>query len=451
MARRRERSPRRTRISRRTAAFVALCTAVVALFTVLVSLQSVLYGTPVPLSFILGAALCVSPLLAISHPRWAVGLFTAGALALPLTVVPELAIASPWPWSVPALLTFILFVGVVTFLHGARLGAFALILGAIASLVSPMLRPDMVAVPESSASATADLIVTTSLASAMFLIASLIAGRVRVAAELSREREHSALEEARRALVEERTKIARELHDVVAHSMSVIQVQASTAKYRIPDLDDVAVAEFEDIAATARSSLAEMRRMLGVLRTEDQSAELAPQQGIDDIPSLVDSIRRAGVEVGLVLEGGDAATAATPAVQIAAFRIVQEALSNAVRHAPGAQIAVRVRAESRSIRIVVHNTAPPRLPDGHVGGYGLRGMRERAELLGGSLSAGPSTDGGWEVEAVLPVSPDRTVSPNDPSPADLPSSATPLGATPRDAAPHNPAPHNTAPHNKERS
>ncbi len=142
--------------------------------------------------------------------------------------------------------------------------------------------------------------------------------------------------------------------------MSVIQVQASTAKYRIPALNDAATAEFDDIAATARGSLAEMRRMLGVLRTEDQTAELAPQQGIDDIPALVDTIRRAGVEVGLVLEGGEAAAAATPSVQIAAFRIVQEALSNAVRHAPGARIAVQLRAEARSIRIRVHNgrTAP---------------------------------------------------------------------------------------------
>lgn len=403
MARRRERTPLRQRISRRTFALVALGTAVVALYAILVSLQSALYGTPLPLSFILGAALCVSPLLAITRPAWAIALFTAGAFTLPLIVVPESAIRSPWPWSVPALLVFVLFVGVVTFLHGARLGAFALLLGAIASLLAPVLRPDMVALPESSASATADLIVTTAVASAVFLIAALVAGRVRVAAELTREKEHSALEEARRALVEERTRIARELHDVVAHSMSVIQVQSSTARYRIPGLSDAATAEFDDIAATARASLTEMRRMLGVLRTEDQSAELAPQQGIDDIPALVDSIRRAGVEVGLVLEGGDAASAATPAVQIAAFRIVQEALSNAVRHAPGARIAVRLQAEARSIRIRVHNAAPPRDPDGHGGGYGLRGMRERAEILGGSLSAGPASDGGWDVEAVLPL------------------------------------------------
>jgi signal transduction histidine kinase len=277
----------------------------------------------------------------------------------------------------------------------------------------------MVATPESAGSATADLIVAASVATAGALIAALVASRVRVTAELTREKEHSALEESRRALIEERTRIARELHDVIAHSMSVVQVQASTARYRIPDLGDAAAAEFDDIAATARASLTEMRRMLGVLRTEDQTAELAPQQGIDDVPSLVDSIRRAGVDVGLVLEGAEAATAATPAVQIAAFRIVQEALSNAVRHAPGARISVRVHADDTEIRIHVHNPAPPRPAESHGGGYGLRGMRERAELLGGSLSAASSADGGWDVRARLPLSPDAAPSP---APAPAPTS-----------------------------
>ena len=408
MARRRERTPRRQRISRRTAALAALCAASVALYAILVPLQTILYGTPLPLSFLLGAALCASPLLALSHPRWAIALLTGAAFLLPLAVVPELAIESPWPWSVPALLTFVLFVGVVTFLHGARLGAFALILGVIAALIAPLLRPDVVASPASSGSATADLIVTAAVAVAMYLIAALMAGRLRVAAELTREKEHSALEESRRALVEERTRIARELHDVVAHSMSVIQVQASTARYRIPGLSEAATSEFDDIAATARSSLTEMRRMLGVLRTEDQTAELAPQQGIDDIPVLVESIRRAGVEVGLALEGQKTASSASPAVQIAAFRIVQEALSNAVRHAPGARIEVRLQADAATVRLHVRNSAPSRTPERHGTGYGLRGMRERAELLGGSLSAGPAADGGWSVDAMLPLSADSS-------------------------------------------
>lgn len=401
MARRRPRTERAPRISRRTAALSALGAACLVLFSILVPIQTVLYGTSLPLSFILGAALCGSPLLALTHPRWAITAFCASAFALPLIVVPTLATESPWPWSVPALLTFVLFVGVVTFMHGARLGAFPLVIGAVLSLTAPLLRPEIVATAPTAGSATADLIVTTSVAAAMFLVAILVAGRVRVSAELTREREHSALEESRRGLVEERTRIARELHDVIAHSMSVIQVQASTARYRLPEIGDTASAEFDSIAATARESLTEMRRMLGVLRTEDQTAELAPQQRIDDIPALVDTMRRAGVTVGLEITG--AAGDASQAVQIAAFRIAQEALSNAVRHASGAPVTVRVQADADAVRVRVRNGRASTHPVPTGGGYGLRGMRERVELLGGVFTAGPTTDGGWEVAASLPL------------------------------------------------
>ncbi|WP_102192903.1 sensor histidine kinase [Microbacterium aurantiacum] len=401
MAKRRQRTRRSPRITRRSA-IALLCGALLALFAVLVPIQTALYGTPLPLAFILGAALCSAPLLALSRPRTAIAQFCAAAFALPLFVVPELAVASPWPWSVPALITFVLFVGVVTFVHGSRLGVFPLAIGVLSSLTAPLLRAEIVMTAGAASSATADMIVTASLAVAMYLIAVLVAARARVGAELNREREHSALEEARRALMEERTRIARELHDVIAHSMSVIQVQASTARYRLPSLDQEVAAEFEDIAATARGSLTEMRRMLGVLRTEDQTAELAPQQGIDDIPALVDSIRRAGVEVGLEIITGDAPSVA-PGVQIAAFRIVQEALSNAVRHAPETMISVRVRVDAAAVHIAVQNSAPATTTLEQAPGHGLRGMRERAQLLGGTFGAGPVADGGWAVEAVLPL------------------------------------------------
>ncbi|MEV7608782.1 sensor histidine kinase [Microbacterium sp. NPDC089320] len=415
MARRRPRTPRAPRISRRTAGLATIGAVSLALFTVLVSLQTALYGTAVGLSFILGAALCSAPLLSLWHPRWAIASFGAAAFALPLLVVPTQATEAPWPWSVPALLTFVVMVGVVTFVHGAGPGAVTLAVGVLVSLTAPLLRPDVVATPATAASATADLIVTTSLAAAMFLLAVLVAGRVRVSAELTKEREHSALEESRRALVEERTRIARELHDVIAHSMSVIQVQASTARYRLPDLGEAATSEFDSIAATARGSLTEMRRMLGVLRTEDQAAELAPQQSIDDIPSLVDTIRRAGVTVGLEITG--AAADAPHGVQIAAFRIAQEALSNAVRHASGAAVTVRLQADLETVVLRVRNGRPPGPSAAPGGGYGLRGMRERVELLGGSFTAGPTPDGGWEVAASLPLhegsAPDITTIPEE--------------------------------------
>jgi signal transduction histidine kinase len=408
MARRRRRAgrvPRASRISRRTAALAAVCAATVVLFAVLVPVQTVLYGTPLPLSFILGAGLCVSLLLAITHPRRAVALFCGAAFLLPLIVSPELAIAAPWPWSVPALLTFVLLVGIVTFLHGVRLGAFPLVIGVVSSLTAPVLRPDIVSTAATAASATADLVVTASLASATFLIAALLAGRLRIGAELTRERENAALEQSRRALVEERTRIARELHDVIAHSLSMVQVQASTARYRLPEIGAEAAAEFDSIAATARESLTEMRRMLGVLRTEDQTVELAPQQGIADVPALVDTVRRAGVTVGLEITGDSGVV--PPTVQIAAFRIAQEALSNAVRHASGTHITVRIQIDAATVGIRVRNAPSPISSTASTTstgpGHGLRGMRERAELLGGTLTAAATSDGGWEVNAVLPV------------------------------------------------
>ncbi|WP_091234154.1 sensor histidine kinase [Microbacterium sp. 3J1] len=398
------RTKRTARMSRRTAALASVGIVAITLYSILVPVQTALYGTSLPLSFLLGAALCVAPLLAVSHPRWAILLFCSASFTLPLLVVAGLATEAPWPWSVPVLLAFVLLVGVVTFVHGARLGAFPLVIGAALSLTAPLLRGDVMATEGVVSAVTANLIVTTSVSAAMYLVAALTAGRMRVAAELSREREHSALEESRRALVEERTRIARELHDVIAHSMSVIQVQASTARYRLPGIGDEASGEFDSIAATARTSLTEMRRMLGVLRTEDQSAELTPQQGIEDIPSLVDTFRRAGVTIGLQITG--AVADAPSAAQIAMFRIVQEALSNAVRHAAGAAVTVRLTSEGDMLVVRVRNGTPSDTSPATGGGYGLRGMRERVEILGGTFTAGPTSDGGWEVAAALPLSVD---------------------------------------------
>lgn len=403
MARSRQRSDRAPRITRRTVALLLVGAAVIVLYSVFVPLQTVLFATPLPLSFILGAGVCAAPLLALHRPRSAIVVFAVAAVASPLFVASRDAAAAPWPWSVPALLSFVLLVGVVTFQHGARLGAFPLVIGSLASLALPLVRQDVIDSAGVAANVTANLIVTASVALATYVIAALTAGRLRVAAELTKEREHSALEESRRALVEERTRIARELHDVIAHSMSVIQVQASTARYRLPELDAAAGAEFDSIATTARASLTEMRRMLGVLRTEDHSAELAPQQGVDDIPALVETIRRAGVTVGLEITGpiGDAPRA----VQIAAYRITQEALSNAVRHARGAAVTVRVQADGAQLTLRVRNARPESVDEAKGGGHGLRGMRERVDLLGGTFTAGATPDGGWEVAAALPSTP----------------------------------------------
>lgn len=371
---------------------ILLVIAAVALAAVLVPVHAALYGTAVPLALLLGVVLTGSLLVAIPRPRIAIGLFSLAAFLLPLFVIPETV--GPWPWTVPALITFAAFVGVITFLHGWRMGLTPLLVGNAGSLAAPLLQPEVAAANPP----TADLIVAASISVVAYIVAILLAGRIRATKELTSERDLTAQEQSRRVLVEERNRIARELHDVVAHSLSLIQVQASTARYRVPDLADNAAKELADIAATARGSLTEMRRLLGVLRTDDQTAELAPQQGIEEIPALIDSTRRTGVDVALELIA--LTPDVPPTVQIAAFRIVQESLSNAVRHAPGASVSVQVRTEPLMLRLRVHNTAagvPPVQGEGH----GLTGMRERVALLDGTFQAGPDADGGWTVEAVL--------------------------------------------------
>lgn len=389
----------RRALRRRTVWLVVLAVAGVALFSVLVPLQTVFYGTPFPIAMILGAGICAAPVAAVAYPRSAIIAFCLASFALPLFSVESRDAGWPWPWSVPAMIAFTVLALVVAAVHGWRLGLVLWAAGNVGSLVVLAIHPAAVTV----GAATADLVVTASLSAAALLVGVLLAGRIRVGEELSRSLELTALEQSRRALIEERTRIARELHDVVAHGMSVIQVQASTARYRVPGLPDEAVAEFDDIAAAARGSLTEMRRLLGVLRTEDQEQELTPQQGIADIPALVEGVRRAGADVRLEIS---AASPAPPSVEITAFRIVQEALSNAVRHAPGSAIEVELDDAGGAVSIRVHNDAAPASSPApgatSTGGHGLRGMRERVSLVGGSLNAGPDPAGGWTVTARLP-------------------------------------------------
>ncbi|HEY7919115.1 MAG TPA: sensor histidine kinase [Streptosporangiaceae bacterium] len=229
-----------------------------------------------------------------------------------------------------------------------------------------------------------------------------ISSRWRTQQALATQTERTEVERARRAVLVERTRIARELHDVVAHHMSLIAVQAETAPYRLSDLPESAIAEFGSLSGVAREALAEMRRLLGVLRY-DQPAGLAPQPQLSDLPALVDAARRAGVVVELAVPGamGDVPSG----VAVCAYRIVQESLSNASQHAPGAAVSVSVGHDAGAVRLRVANG--PGAPAGPSpcepgSGHGLTGMRERVALLGGSLSAGPSAGGGFVVSAVLP-------------------------------------------------
>jgi signal transduction histidine kinase len=214
------------------------------------------------------------------------------------------------------------------------------------------------------------------------------------------ERRHSG----ERALLEERQRIARELHDVVAHHMSVIAIQAEAAPYKTADPPPELVESFGEIRASALAGLTELRRVLGVLRADEPGT--APQPGMADLETLLDSARSGGVSVAVTCSGNPVTL--PEGVDLSAYRIVQEALSNAMRHAPGSRVQVQVAYRPASLALEIRNdaVAPVLVPSGARaagGGHGLVGMRERATMLGGSLDAGPTADGGFRVAAVLPL------------------------------------------------
>jgi len=243
----------------------------------------------------------------------------------------------------------------------------------------------------------------TIIFTAVVVAVESIGSRLRAQDSLAAQTERAEAERARRAVLEERARIARELHDVVAHHMSLIAVRAETAPYRLTGLPESARDEFSSLSEVAREALTEMRRLLGVLR-HDQPAALAPQPQLTDLPALVDAARRSGVPVELSLPP---ALGQVPAgVGVCAYRIVQESLSNASQHAPGAPVTVSVTHDSGAILLRVANgPAEHSAPSGNEPrpGHGLTGMHERVALLGGSLSAAPAPGGGFVVSAVLPL------------------------------------------------
>ena len=226
-------------------------------------------------------------------------------------------------------------------------------------------------------------------------------------AELARQLEHERDERARLAVAAERGRIARELHDVVAHGVSLIVVQAGAGRHALTDDPQRAQAAFAAIEGAARQALAEMRLMLGLLRDGSESASAAPLPGLDDVDGLVNDVRHAGVDVDIRTEGEPREL--PTGVDLAAFRVLQEALTNVRRHAPGAHASVAVRYTPAAIEIdVVDDGGSPdparALP---AGGHGLIGMRERVHLYGGQLEAGPHPGGGFAVKASIPLVKER--------------------------------------------
>lgn len=221
--------------------------------------------------------------------------------------------------------------------------------------------------------------------------------------QLARQAEDAEVERARRAVLEERSRIARELHDVVAHHMSMVVVQAQSAPYRVDDVSPGAREEFVAIESSARQALTEVRGVLGVLRQEDGPSATAPQPGLADLPALLESSSAAGMDLRWQLDIGS--DRCPPGTGLVLHRILQEALANASRHAPGAPVEVTLLERAGEADLTVRSAKgvrPPSSSDAG-GGHGIPGMRTRAEAVGGHLHAGGSGDGGFVVHAVVPL------------------------------------------------
>ena len=230
--------------------------------------------------------------------------------------------------------------------------------------------------------------------------------RRRALADLELEQRRTQQEQAARATLEERSRIARELHDVVAHNMSVIAIQAEAAPLRSPDDAGALTADLAAIRATALETLTEMRRILGVLRNRDDQADTAPAPDLEQLKPLVDKVAAAGVDVGMTVTGQ--ARSVPPGVGVSVYRIVQESLSNVLHHAPGAAVTISLAYHDSppAVWVRVENGPSPAgaASEDRVGArHGLVGMRERAAMLRGQFSAGPTDDGGFVVEAALPL------------------------------------------------
>lgn len=218
------------------------------------------------------------------------------------------------------------------------------------------------------------------------------------AEQLERERE----EKARRAVFDERVRIARELHDVVAHHVSVMGVQAGAARVVMERDPAKATQALSSIEGSSRQAVVELHRLLGFLRQEGEEEELAPQPSLGQLPALTAQMGAARLPVDLLVEGATRDLPAT--VEVSAYRIIQEALTNTLKHAGASSASVRVRYGASEVEVeVVDDGRGQGPPPGPGGGNGLIGMRERVNLHGGRLQAGPRAEGGFSVRATFPL------------------------------------------------
>jgi signal transduction histidine kinase len=351
------------------------------------------------------------------------------------TVAATLPVAVRRLWPVPVLAVVTVAVGYLTAMGRAPLTT-DLMLGMASYMVAVRLprAPAVVALVAAEAAILAGLLTASVTAhaetvmlhsmlaaAAMWFVGAGVRERRKYragVAEQAERRQRDEAEHGRHALQEERLRIARELHDVLAHSLSVVAVQAGVGRRVGAAQPAEALRSLRAVEEASRAALDELRRVLCLLRSDDEPGAagtlgepgpvLAPVPGLADLDGLTTLVRKAGTPVRVDVTGDVAAV--PPAAALTAYRIVQEALTNVVRHAPGATATVRVGIGHSGVRIRVTDTGPPAGPASASGaaglasaGHGIAGMRERAAIFGGTLDAGPLSGGGFQVSAFLPV------------------------------------------------
>jgi signal transduction histidine kinase len=350
--------------------------------------------------------------LAVALSAWAVAV--PGALDSPARTVVLLAMtfAVAWRRRRPLEVLFVAVVGVVLQPRGLALPEVLAMLIAVYSAAlygaHRVLAPALLLVAATALAVLAgNLQVPKAALPFMLLIPVWLAGsamrRRELRAEASTERADRLEREREASLRAERARIARELHDVVTHAVSVMVLQTGAARQIMSRDEERSRALLESVEASGRSALDELRRLLGLISDEDDSAPLQPQPGIAEIPSLIDQVRHAGLPVELSVEG--CARSLAPGVAIAAYRIVQEALTNVLKHAHGAptRVVLRYDAAALELEILDHGT-PGSTPSGDAKtGRGLAGMRERAAMYGGTLDAHAEPNNGYAVRARIPL------------------------------------------------
>ncbi|MGW0538461.1 sensor histidine kinase [Streptomyces sp. NPDC003032] len=361
-----------------------------ALITVFIAYQVGLGGSE-GAYFLTGCAPAAAVLMTLVRP---VGAYWVSLASTPFTASFGNA-WDGWPWTPAAFFAHIVVMVVVAARTGPRtavwmwLGTAAYSVGAEVFLGEGM----------GSGSNAPPLLFFSALA---LLVTTVVHVRREAQREVTVQRTVTAIERDKRTLLEERTTIARELHDVVAHHMSVVAIQAEAAPYRVENPPPELEQAFVTIRENAVAALTELRRVLGVVRAEDYEAPDAPQPTLADLDRLLDNVRDAGPTVDKVVTG--AVRELPQGVELSAYRIVQEALSNSLRHAPGAPARVEVGYVLGGLGLrVVNGPATGLVKPSPGAGHGITGMRERVTMLNGEMTAEATPEGGYEVTVFLPV------------------------------------------------